>query len=181
MDLKIEYLSRDEIRPYENNAKKHPREQIDQIKKSIQEFGFNDPVAIWKDNVIIEGHGRLLAAAEMGIDKIPVIRLDNLSDTQRKAYALAHNKLTMNSDFDIDTLKLELEDIGTEIDMEDFGFLDVDFSDVIKGEVEEDEYSEEVKSICKPGDLWMLGEHRLVCGDSTNPEVVKKLMGGGAS
>ena len=118
--LEIEYVETNEIRPYINNAKIHTPEQIEQIKKSIQEFGFNDPLAVWHGEVI-EGHGRLIAALELGIEVIPIIRLDNLTDEQRKAYTLVHNKLTMNTDFDIDLLNLELSDIA-EIDMTAYGF-----------------------------------------------------------
>ena len=121
MNLKIEYLSIDDIKPYENNAKLHPEEQIEQIKKSIQEFGMNDPIAIDKDGIIVEGHGRLLACKELGFKEIPIIRLDHLNEEQRKAYTLIHNKLTMNSDFDIDVLSNELDDI-LNINMPDFGF-----------------------------------------------------------
>lgn len=123
MELKIEYVNIDSIKPYKNNAKQHPKEQIEQIKKSIEQFGMDDPIGIWKDE-IVEGHGRLIACKELGFEKVPVIRLDHLSDEERKAYTLAHNKLTMNSDFDIDILNAELDDI-LNIDMSDFGF-DVD-------------------------------------------------------
>lgn len=119
--LKIEYVDINSIKPYENNAKEHPREQIEQIKKSIQEFGNNDPIAVW-NNEIVEGHGRYQALKELDIKEIPIIRLDNLTDEQRKAYILIHNKLTMNSDFDFDILNEELDNI-LDIDMEDFGFL----------------------------------------------------------
>lgn len=118
--LKIEYVDIDSIKRYKNNAKLHPREQIEQIKKSIQEFGNNDPIAVWH-NEIVEGHGRYDALKELGEKEIPIIRLDNLTDEQRKAYTLVHNKLTMNSDFDMETLNLELENI-VDIDMTDFGF-----------------------------------------------------------
>ena len=122
MQLKIEYLSKEELKPYVNNAKVHTAEQVEQIKKSIREFGFNDPIAIWHDNEIIEGHGRLLAIMEMPeIAEVPVIRLDGLTDEQRKAYTLVHNKLTMNTGFDMDMLNLELEEI-IDIDMSEFGF-----------------------------------------------------------
>lgn len=128
MELKIEYVDIEEIRPYSGNAKTHPAEQIEQIKKSIEQFGFNDPIAVWHEEVV-EGHGRLIAATEMGIDTVPIIRLDNLTDEQRRAYALAHNKLTMNSPFDIDLLNIELEGIEN-IDMTDFGFDEVqDFNE----------------------------------------------------
>lgn len=123
-NLKIEYVKKEDLKPYVNNAKIHTAEQIEQIKKSIQEFGFNDPVAVWKDNVIIEGHGRLLAVMEMDdIDKVPIIRLDDLTDEQRKAYTLVHNKLTMNTDFDFNILNFELESISG-IDMSEYGFID---------------------------------------------------------
>lgn len=118
--LKIEYVKIDSIKPYLNNAKLHPAEQIEQIKKSIEQFGMNDPIGIWKDE-IVEGHGRLLALKELGYKEIPIIRLDHMSDEERKAYILAHNKLTMNSDFDIDILNEELENI-INIDMHNFGF-----------------------------------------------------------
>ena len=88
--LKIEYVSIDDIKPYKNNAKLHPKEQIEQIKKSIEQFGMNDPIGIWKDE-IVEGHGRLLALKELGYEEVPIIRLDHLTDEQRKAYILAHN------------------------------------------------------------------------------------------
>lgn len=121
--LKIEYLDINTIKPYKNNAKQHPREQIEQIKNSIKSFEMIDPIGIWKDE-IVEGHGRLIACKELGYTEVPIIRLDHLSDEERKAYTLAHNKLTMNSDFDIDILNEELDDI-LNIDMSDFGF-DID-------------------------------------------------------
>ena len=125
--LKIEYVDINSLKEYKNNAKLHPQEQVEQIKKSIEEFGMNDPIAVDKGNIIIEGHGRLLACKELGMTEVPIIRLDHLSDEERKAYTLAHNKLTMNSDFDIDILNAELDDIVT-INMEDFGF-DLDFEE----------------------------------------------------
>lgn len=130
MKLKIEYLNKEDLKPYANNAKIHTGEQIEQIKKSIEEFGFNDPIAIWHDNEIIEGHGRLLAVMEMDdVENVPVIRLDDFTDEQRKAYTLVHNKLTMNTDFDVDILNLELDDI-IDIDMSQFGF-EIDIPDEI--------------------------------------------------
>lgn len=122
MELKIEYLNKEELKPYANNAKLHPAEQVEQIKKSIEEFGFNDPIAIWHDNEIIEGHGRLLAVMEMPeISEVPVIRLDDLTDEQRRAYMLVHNKLTMNTGFDLQLLEMELGKIS-EIAMSYYGF-----------------------------------------------------------
>ena len=172
--LKIEYIPICEIKAYPNNAKIHTPEQIEQIKKSIQEFGFNDPIGIWHGECV-EGHGRLIAALELGIEELPIIRLDNLTDEQRKAYTLVHNKLTMNTDFDFSILEMELDSI-TDIDMGDFGFdLDIDNEDV---EIVEDETPEEVETRCKLGDLWQLGNHKLICGDSTSITVIDRLMAG---
>ena len=130
--MEIVKIKINNLKPYKNNAKKHPKEQIEQIKKSIQEFGMNDPIAVWgKDNLIVEGHGRLEALKELGYKEVECIRLDHLTDEERKAYTLAHNKLTMNSDFDFDILNDELDDI-LNIDMSDFGFenIDIDWDNV---------------------------------------------------
>ena len=176
MELKIEYVDIDSIKPYENNAKQHPKEQIEQIKKSIEQFGMDDPIGIWK-NEIVEGHGRLIACKELGYTEVPIIRLDHLTDEERKAYTLAHNKLTMNSDFDLDILQEELDNFDT-IDMSDFGF-DIDLDIEEETEIIEDELPEvpeEPKA--KLGDVYQLGNHRLMCGDSTKEEDVAKLMNG---
>ena len=169
------------IKPYKRNAKKHPQEQIDQIINSIKAFGMNDPIGVWgKDNIIVEGHGRYLALREMGESgAVPVIHLDNLTDEQRKAYALAHNKLTMNTDFDFDILELELADI--DLDMEQFGFEFEDDSEKVSDrEAAEDDFdpNEIPKSCSHPGDIFQLGSHRLMCGDSTNRSEVVNLLGG---
>lgn len=119
-DLQVEYVPIDEIKPYEHNAKIHSEEQIEQIALSITQFGFNDPVGIWHGE-IVEGHGRYEAAKRLGLDTVPIIRLDDLTDEQRRKYALIHNKLTMNSPFDIDVLNVELAELGVE-DMGVFGF-----------------------------------------------------------
>ena len=108
-NLKIEYVSKDQLKPYAKNAKLHTDDQVEQIKRSIEEFGFNDPIAVWHEDEIIEGHGRLLAVMEMPeIETVPIIRLDDLTDEQRRAYMLVHNKLTMNTDFDFGLLDSEL-------------------------------------------------------------------------
>lgn len=118
--MEIEYVPIDSIKPYAGNAKKHPAEQIEQIKESVKQFGFRDPIGVWNGEVV-EGHGRLIAAQELGMETVPVIRLDDMTDEQRRAYTLVHNKLTMNSGFDADMLALELDALP-EIDMEQFGF-----------------------------------------------------------
>lgn len=119
--LKIEYLPIDSLKPYEGNAKEHPQEQIEQIIESIRQFGMNDPIGIWSDErLIVEGHGRLLALQQMGETEAPTIRLDHMTDEQRRAYTLAHNKTTMNSGFNLEILNAELESL--DIDMTEFGF-----------------------------------------------------------
>ena len=183
--LKVEYVDIDTIKPYKNNAKLHPKEQIEQIKKSIENFGMNDPIGIW-NNEIVEGHGRILACKELGYKQIPVIKLDHLTDEERKSYIIAHNKLTMNSDFDIDILRTELENLKElDFDLELTGF-DVDELDDILGnneeetEIVEDDFEVEVpeEPKAKLGDIYQLGSHRLMCGDSTKEEDVEKLMNG---
>lgn len=138
--LKIEYVDIDSIKPYKNNAKEHPQEQIEQIKNSIKQFNMIDTIGIWKDE-IVEGHGRLIACKELGYTEVPIIRLDHLTDEERKAYTLAHNKLTMNSDFDIDILNNELDDI-LNIDMSDFGF-DLDLEDE-ENNIEQNPYTTKI-------------------------------------
>ena len=129
MKIKVEYIPKTDLKAYAGNAKLHPAEQIEQIKSSIEQFGFNDPIAVWKDNEIIEGHGRYMAVMEMDdINTVPIIRLDDMTDEQRRAYMLVHNKLTINTDFDIELLDLELDDIS-DIDMTGFGFTKNEWSD----------------------------------------------------
>lgn len=120
MDLKIEYVPISDVRPYAGNAKRHTQKQVQQIQQSIEEFGFNDPVALWHGE-IVEGHGRVLAAQAMGYEVIPVIRLDDLTDDQRRAYTLVHNKLTMDTGFDSKKLAAEIEKLPA-LDMDQFGF-----------------------------------------------------------
>lgn len=134
--MKIEIVNIHDLIPYGNNAKEHPKEQIEQIKKSIIDFNNNDPIAIDENNVIIEGHGRYEALKELGYEQVECIRLDHLNDDQKKAYRLVHNKLTMNSDFNFDLLEEELKTIN-DIDM---GFFDFDLSmfDEIEKEIKEE-------------------------------------------
>ena len=176
-ELKIEYLTLDKLKPYDKNAKKHQEADLSTIKASITEFGMSDPIGVWgKDNTIVEGHGRYLACKELGIDNVPVIHLDHLTDEQRRAYALAHNKTAEMSDWDIDLLGEELDGIF-DIDMSDFGF-DLSEDEEEETEIIEDEVPQEVEPIAKQGDIWQLGRHRLMCGDSTSITDVETLMNG---
>lgn len=120
MKLKIDYVPTTSIKPYEKNARKHGDEDVDAIIASIQQFGFLDPIGVWHDT-IVEGHGRLLAAIRLNMDSVPIIRLDELTDEERRAYALAHNRTAELSGWDFDLQAAELDDI-TNIDMSQFGF-----------------------------------------------------------
>ncbi len=175
-ELKIEYLTLDKLKPYDKNARKHQEADLSTIKASITEFGMSDPIGVWgKDNVIVEGHGRYLACKELGIDNVPVIHLDHLTDEQRRAYALAHNKTAEMSVWDFDILGEELDEIF-DIDMSDFGF---DLSEEEEEtEIIEDEIPEEVEPVAKMGDIWQLGRHRLMCGNSLEQTDIDKLLNG---
>ena len=154
--MRIETVNIDSLTPYEKNAKMHPRDQIEQIKKSIEMYGNNDPIAVWgENNVIVEGHGRYTALRELGYKTVDIIRLDHLTDEQRREYMLVHNQTTMNSGWDIDLLAGELE--GLDFDGFDFGF-DLDLDDLFEDEkeIEEDEIPEKAETRCKLGDLWQL-------------------------
>lgn len=150
-ELEIVELPINELVEYENNAKLHPHEQVDQIANSISEFGNNDPIAVWHNEAgepeIVEGHGRLMALRKLGIQTVPVIYLDHLTDEQRRAYALAHNKLTMNSDFDFEILADELAALES-FDMTDFGFQSFEMPDIdnLFVDAPQDEPSENVKT-----------------------------------
>lgn len=180
--MKIINKDINEIVPYENNAKLHPKEQIEQIKNSILEFGNNDPIAIDENNVIIEGHGRYEALKELGFDKVNVIVLDELSEEQKNAYRIVHNQLTMNTDWDINKLKEELNTIS--LDMSLLGFnenlldeVEEDFSEVEEDNFDVDEAIPEIPTTT-PGQVWQLGNHKLICGDSTKKEDILKVMNG---
>ena len=176
--MQIETVDIESLKPYEKNAKQHPKEQIEQIKKSIEMYGNNDPIAVWGDeNIIIEGHGRLIAMKELGFTKAEIIRLDHLTDKERREYTLVHNQLTMNTDWDFEKLREELDNL--DFGDFDFGFvhdLDEPFED--EKEIEEDEVPEKAETRCKLSDLWQLGRHRLICGDSTDVAVIDRLMDG---
>lgn len=172
----MQNVSINDIKPYPNN----PRDNdsgVDAVANSIKEFGWQQPIVVDKDNVIIVGHTRYKAARKLGMKEVPVVVANNLTPEQVKAYRLADNKTGELTDWDMSLLDDELGDIA-DIDMSDFGFnLDLDDDEV---EVQEDDFDEEVpeEPKSKLGQIYQLGRHRLMCGDSTKPEDVKKLVGG---
>jgi len=182
---KIEWKSIDKLIPYAKNARTHSDEQIAEIAGSIKAFGFNNPVSVDKDNSIIAGHGRVLAARKLGMDKVPVVMLEHLTESERKAYVLADNRIALNSGWDTSMLSLELQDLKDDIDLSLLGF-DPDELNALLNPIEETEgltdedfvpeVPDEPKT--KLGDVYILGNHRLMCGDSTSIDAVEKLMDG---
>lgn len=179
--MKIEKVPLGQLTPDPDNAKEHTPKQIAQIKASIERFGNNDPIAVWgKDNIIVEGHGRYEALKALGYKEAEIIRLDRLTDEERRAYALAHNQLTMNTGWLDGIFEKNLDAIES-IDMADFGFDVVQADADIDTEITEDEIpeiDEQKEPTAKRGDIWKLGDHRLMCGDSTSKDDVDLLMNG---
>lgn len=171
--------------PYARNARTHSEEQVAQVAASIREFGFTNPVLISADNDIIAGHGRVMAARKLGLENIPCIRLAHLTETQRRAYVLADNKLALNSGWDDELLKLELASLGDDknFDLGLTGFSETELTallsvQTVEGNTDPDETPEApATSVSVLGDLWTLGNHRIICGDSTFIDTVQKLLG----
>ena len=184
MKLGIKYLKRDQLIPYVNNSRTHDNNQVKQIASSIKEFGFTNPLLIDEDGGIIAGHGRLLAADLLGIDEVPTITLVGLTEAQRKAYVIADNQLALNAGWDLDTLKVELDRL-TELDFDvdllgfDDDFLSSFLDEPSEGLTDEDAVPDAPENpVTVEGDVWVLGNHRLMCGDSTSIDAVDKLMDG---
>lgn len=180
-ELSIENLPTEYLVPYAGNAKIHTDEQVAQIARSIEEFGFNDPVGVWHDAegnpVIVEGHGRVLAAKALGLEELPTISLDHLSDEQRRAYVHIHNQTTLTSGFDLEALQRELDALPG-FDWVAYGFELDEVLEELPEFAEEDVPGPPEDPVTKPGDVWLLGRHRLMCGDSTDPGQVARLMDG---
>lgn len=192
-NLKVENVDISKIRGYSQNAKNHPESQIQQIAQSIRKFGFNNPVLVDENLEIIAGHGRFAAATMMGLEKIPAIRLTHLSEAQKRSYRLADNKIAENGGWSVELLKLELSDLEIScegVDITDTGFstLEIDnlFADKPEKATDTKKADEKINAvpfvpddeiITQPGDIWQIGPHRVICGDSLQEATYSKLMG----
>ena len=184
---RVEQWETDKVIPYARNARTHSPEQVSQIAASIVEFGFTNPILVGDDGVIVAGHGRLAAAQKLGLQQVPVVVLDHLSPTQRRALVIADNRLAENAGWNEEMLALEIGDLS--IAGLDIGLLGFDEDEIARllgddgagteGLTDPDDVPDEQDDIVtRPGDVWVLGEHRLMCGDSTSMDDVGRLMGG---
>lgn len=171
--------------PYVNNARTHSPEQINKLRSSLREFGFINPVIIDRDFGVIAGHGRILAAKEEGITEVPCVFADHLTEAQKKAYIIADNRMAMDAGWDEELLRVEIEALQAEaFDLSLTGFDEKELSDLFKddADVQEDDFDVDAElkkpTFSKNGDVWTLGRHRLVCGDSTKAETFGTLMQG---
>lgn len=185
MEKEMQYYLADinDLIPYIRNARTHSESQIAQIAASIKEFGFLSPILIAEDNTILAGHGRLAAARKLGLKQVPCVKESHLTETQRRAYIIADNKLSLNAGWDEDMLAIELSELqGADFDLDLLGFDESELVSIFEDdkEVEDDDFDveEELNKPCfsKAGDIWTLGRHRLICGDSIKEETYKSLM-----
>ncbi len=171
--------------PYVNNARTHSPEQINKLRSSLREFGFINPVIIDRDFGVIAGHGRILAAKEEGITEVPCVFADHLNEAQKKAYIIADNRMAMDAEWDEELLRVEIEALQAEaFDLSLTGFDDKELSDLFRddADVKEDDFDVDAElekpTFSKTGDIWTLGRHRLICGDSTKADTFEVLMNG---
>lgn len=182
----FQLVSISKLVPYVNNARTHSPEQINKLRASLREFGFINPVIIDREFGIIAGHGRVMAAREEGIGEVPCVFVDHLTEAQKKAYILADNRMAMDAGWDEELLRVEIEALqGADFDVGLTGFDDKEIADLFKNDsdkVEDDDFdltaALEKASFVEEGDVWVVGKHRLICGDATNPDHVAKLMDG---
>lgn len=183
----LKLINIDELIPYANNARTHSKDQINKLRSSLREFGFINPILIDKDYNILAGHGRVMAAREEGIKEVPCVLVEHLTEAQKKAYILADNRLAMDAGWDDEMLALELEnlkELDFDMDLTGFDAAEIDelFSNIHDKDVQDDDFDVEAaleeEPISKQGDIWLLGRHRLICGDSTKAEIYEKLMDG---
>jgi site-specific DNA-methyltransferase (adenine-specific) len=178
---KYKNIATEKLKPYANNARTHSENQIEKIAKSIEEFGFVNPVLVDQNLGIIAGHGRVKAAELLGLADVPCLFIEDLTETQKRAYIIADNKLALDAGWDFEKLKIEIEDLKNldfDINLTGFSLDELDFaeSETIEDDDFEEELPEEPKT--KLGEIYKLGNHRLMCGDSTNSDDVQKLMNG---
>jgi len=183
--VNLEHFQLDALIPFAKNSRTHSGDQVAQIAASIKEFGFTNPVLIDNDGGIIAGHGRVMAARKLKLKEVPCIRLGHLTDAQKRAYVIADNKLALNAGWDDEMLKLELGDLKElNFDLSLTGFSTDEINalltpDVVEGLTDEDAVPDTPEEpVTRLGDVWILGNHRLMCGDSTSIEQAEKLMGG---
>lgn len=182
----MQLVSLDKLVPYVNNARTHSPEQIGKLRSSLREFGFINPIIIDRDFGIIAGHGRVLAAREEGIKEVPCVFVDHLTEAQKKAYIIADNRMALDAGWDEELLRVEIEALQAEaFDLSLTGFGSDEIADLLGGddeEVKDDDYdlteALEKAAFVEKGDVWVVGKHRLYCGDATNPDDVAKLMDG---
>lgn len=184
MTIQIKYKPAKDLIPYARNSRTHSEAQVAHIAASIKEFGWTNPILLDGENGIIAGHGRLLAALKLGEEKVPTIELSHLDENQKRAYVIADNKLSLNAGWDNELLAIELTELKSAgYDLELTGFSDEEISalnpEKIEGLTDEDQVPEPPpEPITKPGDIWVMGKHRLMCGDSTSIDAVDRLMNG---
>jgi len=181
--LKVQYKPTASLAAYAGNARQHPRRQIDQIKSSIASFGFSNPILADKDGVVIAGHGRLLAARDLGLETVPVIELSSLTEAQVRALRLADNKIALNSGWDPDLLRIELgelkaEDIEIDLSLTGFSVGEIDIILTPKADPDDEAIpAVQAGPRTKLGDIWELGDHRIGCGDGRDPDFLRKVIG----
>lgn len=186
MEKEMQYYLADvsELIPYVRNARTHSEAQVSQIAASIREFGFLSPILVAEDNTILAGHGRLAAALKLGLKKVPCVKENHLTETQKRAYIIADNKLSLNAGWDNELLAVELSELeGADFNLDLLGFDEAELSGIFDADkdVNDDDFDveKELKEPCfsKTGDIWMLGKHRIICGDSTDSSTFEKLLG----
>jgi DNA modification methylase len=187
-NLHIEQVALSDLRPNPRNARVHSDKQLHQIKASIEEFGFNNPVLIDKDNLIIAGHGRVEAARLLGMETVPVLRIEHLTDEQKRLFALADNRIALNASWDMDMVRqdaVELSALDLDVDFEITGFDTAEIDLLIDGptQVAKTDRADfvpklEASAVSRLGDLWLLGDHRLLCGDACDAAAYADLMDG---
>jgi hypothetical protein len=187
-DLAVEFWPIDRLIPYARNARTHTDKQIAEVAASIVEFGWTNPILVGGDGIVIAGHARLAAARKLKMDEVPVIVLDHLTETQRRALVLADNRLALSAGWDEEMLRIELESLKEDaFHLDLVGFSNEELEELLadpeqtnSGLTDEDAVpNEQEKLVTVPGNVWLLGAHRLLCGDATSTDAIQKVLAGG--